>query len=156
MAFDAFLKVDGIQGESTDKNHPNEIQISSYSWGVSNPTSVGSGSGGAGTGKASFQDVSFSSPVSKAGPNLMLACAIGKHIPSALLTLRKGGGGGLEFVKIRLQDVLVSSYSDGGDAVHDDRPTDEFSLAFGSIDFTYTAQTGEVVESSVDLRGVGG
>ena len=36
MAFDAFLKIEGIEGESTDKVHPGEIEIQSFSWGVSN------------------------------------------------------------------------------------------------------------------------
>jgi type VI secretion system secreted protein Hcp len=156
MAFDAFLKLDGIQGESQDRNHANEIEIESYSWNVSNPTSVGSGSGGGGTGKASFSDLHLTSLVSAAGPNLMLACATGRHLPSALLTIRKGGGNGLEFLKIRLSDVLVSSFEESGDANgHDDRPTDSFSLAFGRIDVTYTAQNGATTETSFDLR-VGG
>ena len=36
MAFDAFLKIEGIEGESTDKTHPGEIEIESFSWGVAN------------------------------------------------------------------------------------------------------------------------
>ena len=50
MAFDAFLKIDGIEGESTDKTHPGEIEIQSFSWGVSNTASGGAGGGG-GAGK---------------------------------------------------------------------------------------------------------
>lgn len=155
MAFDAFLKLDGIDGESTDRNHPGEIEVLSFSWGVANPSSGGTGSGGGGAGKASFQDMSFQSFVSKAGPNLMLACATGKHLPAALLTLRKSGGGGLEFIKIRLADVLVSSYSDGGDATAQaPKPTDTFALNFDRIDFLYTTQNGETVESTFDLRSI--
>ena len=90
MAFDAFLKIDGIDGESTDKFHPGEIEISSFSWGVTQTGSIGSGGGG-GAGKASFQDLHFSSSISKASPNLMIACATGEHIKEATLTVRKGG-----------------------------------------------------------------
>ena len=79
MAFDAFLKLDGIPGESNDKSHPNEIEIESYSWGVSNSGSLGSGGGG-GAGKASFTDMNFTAPASAAGPLLAAACATGKHI----------------------------------------------------------------------------
>ena len=151
MAFDAFLKIEGIEGESTDKTHPGEIEIQSFSWGVSNTSSGGVGGGG-GAGKASFTDMSFQSALSKAGPSLMLACATGRHLPSATLTCRKGGDKGIEFLKIKLSDILVSSYQDGGSAGAD-FPEDSFSLNFTKIDFLYTVQrTGETVESSFDLR----
>jgi type VI secretion system secreted protein Hcp len=151
MAFDAFLKIEGIEGESTDKTHPGEIEVSSFSWGVSNPTSIGSGGGGS-TGKAVLQDFHFGMPTSKASPNLMLACATGRHTPQATLTLRRGT---FEFLKIKLSDCLVSSYELGGDntSASDDpnSPLDQLSLAFVKIDFLYTVQrTGETVESSFD------
>jgi type VI secretion system secreted protein Hcp len=159
MAFDAFLKLDGIPGESQDKNHPNEIEIESYSWGLSNSGSLGSGGGG-GAGKASFQDMSFTSLASAAGPLLAAACATGRHIANAVLTLRKsgGGGGGLEFIKIKLEDVLVSSYSQGGAADGQaSRPSEDFSLNFAKITFDYYpqaagGQAGTPVEFNFDLR----
>ena len=45
MAFDAFLKIDGIDGESLDKNHKDEIEIDSYSWGVANTGCFGTAAG---------------------------------------------------------------------------------------------------------------
>jgi type VI secretion system secreted protein Hcp len=155
MAFDAFLKIEGIDGESTDKAHPGEIEILSYSWGVTNTGSAGSGGGG-GAGKAVFQDIHFTTHLSKASPNLMLACATGRHLQKATLTCRKAGGGGnsVEFLVITLTDCLVSSYQDGGTAGgQDDVPVDEFSLNFAKIDFRYTQpRTGEVVETTFDLN----
>jgi len=151
MAFDAFLKIEGIEGESTDKVHPGEIEIQSFSWGVSN-TASGPAGGGGGAGKASFTDMNFTSALSKAAPNLMLACATGRHFPSATLTCRKSGDKGVEFLKIKLSDILVSSYQNGGSAGAD-VPEDLFSLNFTKIDFLYTvARTGETVETQFDLR----
>jgi type VI secretion system secreted protein Hcp len=155
MAFDAFLKIEGIEGESTDKTHPGEIEVSSFSWGVSNPTSIGSGGGGGGAGKAAVQDFHFGMATSKASPNLMLACATGRRSPSATLTLRRGT---FEFVKIRLSDCIVSSYDLGGDNTsasdNPNSPLDQMSLAFAKIDFLYTVQrTGEMIETTFDLRG---
>ena len=138
MAFDAFLKIEGIDGESTDKAHPGEIEISSFSWGVANTGGASSGGGG-GAGKAVAQDFHFSSAVSKASPNLMLACATGRHFNKATLSCRKAGGGQFEFLKIRLDDCLISSYQTGGRAGDGDVvPSDQFSLAFAKIDFLYT------------------
>ncbi len=42
-AVDYFLKIDGIQGESQDKTHKNEIQLDSFSWGATNAGTVGDG-----------------------------------------------------------------------------------------------------------------
>ena len=164
MAFDAFLKIEDsqgnilIKGESTDKNHPDEIEVDSYSWGVTNTGSASSGGGG-GAGKAVSQDFHFTTPMSKASPNLMLACATGRHFPAALLTCRKAGGTSqVEFLKIKLTDILVSSYQTGGDAEGSDPvPTDQFSLSFAKIDFLYTQpRTGEVVETSFDFSSPAG
>ena len=152
MAFDAFLKIDGIDGESNDKFHKGEIEISSFSWGVSN-TGTGNVGGGGGAGKASFQDLHFASSISKASPLLAKNCATGEHIKEATLTVRKGGGEkGFEFMKIKLNDVLVSSYANGGSA-GDGLPSDQFSLNFVKIDFLYTVErTGETTEFVFDQR----
>jgi type VI secretion system secreted protein Hcp len=153
MAFDAFLKIEGIEGESTDKIHPGEIEISSFSWGVEN-TATASGGGG-GTGKATPQDFHFNSSVSKASPSLMLACATGRHFQKATLTCRKAGTTSLaaEFIKIRLEDCLISSYDTGGTAnIDEGGPTDQFSINFAKIDFLYTVlKTGEMVEATFDF-----
>ena len=91
MAFDIFLKIDGIKGESSDAQHREEIEPASFSWGVSQQGSTSVG-GGAGAGKASFQDLHVVMNVSRASPQLFLACAEGRHIKTAVLTCRKAGG----------------------------------------------------------------
>ena len=104
-----------------------------------------------------LQDFHFTALTSKASPNLMLACAIGRHFQRATLTCRKAGGSGqVEFLKIKLDDCLVSSYDIGGTpAGQDALPTDQFSLNFVKIDFLYTnARTGETVETTFDGRGL--
>lgn len=157
MAYDAFLKIEGIIGESTDQTHEGWIDIESFSWGVTNAGSL-SGGGGGGAGRASFQDVHFTAPTSKASPNLMLACATGRHFQKAQLSLVKAQGSkGFEFVKLEFDDVLVTSYQSGGASGGEDRPTDAFSLNFVKIDFEYITQNadgsaGEIVEASFDLR----
>lgn len=108
MAVDMFLKLDGIKGESADAKHKDEIQIQSFSWGMSQTGTHGAGGGG-GAGKVSVQDISVSKLVDKSSPELMLACANGKHIKEGLLSVRKAGEKPLEYMKIKLTDVLVSS-----------------------------------------------
>jgi type VI secretion system secreted protein Hcp len=138
MASDIFLNLDGIDGESRAQGHENEIDIESFSWGVSNSGSLASGSGG-GAGKASFQDFHFEKRFDKASPSLMKACATGEHIREATLTCRKGGENQVEFLKIKLTDVLVSSYDSAGSS-DGDRPGDSFALNFAKIEVTYAQQ----------------
>jgi type VI secretion system secreted protein Hcp len=165
MAFDAFLKIEGIRGESTDRAHPDEIEIESFSWGETNTGSAGGGGGG-GAGKAVAQDFHFTMATSKASPNLMLACATGRHLPQAVLTCRKSGGSGIEFLKIKLSDIIVSSYDIGSHlldegysllAGDESGPTDQMSLNFVKIDFLYTVErTGETVETTFDFTAFTG
>ncbi len=134
MAVDYFLKIDGIPGESTDRQHKGEIQVDSWSMGESN--SGGSVTGGGGAGKVSFQDFHFTSKLSKASTLLMLHCANGRHIPSAVLTARKAGR--FEFLFVKMSDVLVSSIATGESegAV----PEDSVSLSFAKIEVDYKEQ----------------
>src|SRR5215216_4001780 len=89
-ASDYLLEIEGVKGESSDKKHPGTIEVESFSWGVTNSGSHAGGAGG-GAGKASFQDVHFTSSVNKSSPLLMLACASGQHIKKAVLFVRKQG-----------------------------------------------------------------
>ena len=157
MAFDAFLKLDGIKGESQDSKHKDEIEIESFSWGVTQSGTLAFG-GGAGAGKAQFQDFHFTTNVSKASPQLFVKCATGEHLKDGTLTLRKAGGDGrgVEFYKITLSDVLVSSYQNGGSA-GGDVPTDQFSLNFTKIAYSFSTQNadgqiGETINGGFDLK----
>src|SRR4029450_9835094 len=136
-AFDYFLRVDGIQGESADAKHKGEIEVLSWSWGETQAT--GSPSSGGGAGKVEMSDLTVVTHVSKASPRLLLACATGKHIKSAVLTGRKAGKGQAEFLTFSLSDVLVSGYQTGGATA--EAPLDSISLNFSKIEMTYREQT---------------
>jgi len=139
MAFDSFLKIDGIKGESLDSKHKDEIEILSFGFGAANTGAHGAGGGGA--GKVSFQDFHFVTRLDRASPRLLLACAKGEHIKEATLTLRKAGKGQLEYLKIKLTEVFVSSYQLGGSSEGgDDVPFGELSLNFVKLRVDYTEQ----------------
>jgi type VI secretion system secreted protein Hcp len=152
MAVDIFLKLDGIAGESKDKTHGGEIEIMSWSWGASNAGSAASG-GGMGTGKVSMQDITFVKKLDKGSSKLLLHCASGKHIPTADFAMRKstGDGGQKEYLKIKLADVMISSYSigDSGDEI----PNETVSINFGKIQFEYFEQDNKGTLTSTGLVG---
>ena len=138
MAESWFLKIDGIQGESLDKVHKGEIDVESWSWGVVNEGSPGSGSGG-GSGRASFQDFHFVTRISKASPQLFLSCATGVHHKDATLSGRRGGDKTSgDFLKYKLSDVQVTSVQHAGGG--SDLPIEQFSLSYGRFEITFTPQ----------------
>ena len=137
-ASDYFLKIEGVDGESTDAKHKGQIEIDSFSWGVSNS---GSMAGGGGSGKASFSDLHFTKTVDKSSPKLMEAVATGEHLRSVDLVVRKAGGEQLEYYKIELQDVVISGYSTTGSS--GEAPSESISLNFSKIVFEYTPQNAD-------------
>jgi type VI secretion system secreted protein Hcp len=136
---DMFLKIEGIDGESPDDKHKNEIQIDSFNFGAANAGSGGTNLG-SGTGKVHIQDIHFTKQIDKASPNLFINCCSGKHIPTAVLTVRKAGENPQDYFTITLTDVLISSHSicgHGGSGV----PSDSFSLNFAKVKHEYKTQT---------------
>ena len=136
MAVDVFLKLGDIKGESTDAKHADEIDVLSWSWGVSQPGTAASG-GGAGTGKVSFSDLNFTHNVDKASPLLMKACATGQHVKEATLVSRKAGKGQQEYLIIKMSDILVTGVQPSSAGEH---PMENVSIRFAKIDLEYKPQ----------------
>src|SRR5918992_6143919 len=97
-AIDYFLKIDGIAGESPDSKHKGEIDVESWSWGETHAAPPGPVGGGSGAGKVQMHDLHVTANMSKASPQLMLACASGTQLKSAVLTGRRAGASQLEFL----------------------------------------------------------
>jgi type VI secretion system secreted protein Hcp len=138
MAVDMFIKIGDLKGESRDKVHVGKIDVLAWSWGVSNSGSAHNG-GGAGSGKANVQDLSFTKPIDKCSPSLLLACCKGTHYTDATLIVRKAGGTPLEYLKITLSEVLVSNVSTGGNG-GEDRLTENVTLNFAKVKVDYVEQ----------------
>lgn len=159
MAFDAFLKIDGVEGESTRKGFEKQIELLSFSWGASNPTSIGAG-GGAGAGKASLSSFNFMKLTDASSPALFQACCSGKHFPKAKVVLHKAGGdAAVDYLVYEFEKCFVESVQWSGSSGGDDRPTEAVSLAFGKVTITYVAQTvtgakGSPVVGSWDVMAV--
>jgi type VI secretion system secreted protein Hcp len=138
MAVDMFMKLDPLKGESKDKVHKEEIDVLAWSWGASNSGTAHYGTG-AGAGKASIQDLSFTKWVDNSTPDLMKSCIKGTHIDKAILTVRKAGDNPLEYIVITMTDVMVTSLSTGGSG-GEDRLTENVTLNFAEFKLVYTNQ----------------
>ena len=137
MAIDNFLRLDGIEGEATHRDHRGEIELLSWSWGMNNEPASGGG-GGSGVGRAKAQSLLFVHRYDKASPPLLRQAATGRHIATAVLSARRSGAGTRDFLKITLREVIVTSLqmADNGDG-----PIEQVALNFAEIAFDYTPQS---------------
>ena len=92
MAYDAFLKLNGVTGESQKEGHTGQIELMSFSWGASNPTTVAVGTGLA-AGKVSLSDFSVMKVTDKASPTLFRTAAPANTIDKASVFIQKATGG---------------------------------------------------------------
>lgn len=149
MAYDAFMWLKGgapeAKGETTDKTYKDKsaFEIYSFSWGASNPVSIGSSSGGAGAGKVSISSFNVMKKTDSASPALFLNCCKGQHFTEAHVVLRKAGGEALEYLTYDFEEVFVESIQWSGSSGGDDTPTESVSFAFGKVDLKYTPQKGK-------------
>jgi type VI secretion system secreted protein Hcp len=136
MAVDFFLKLDGIDGESLDDKHKNEITVMSFSWGASQTTSV-SGSGGSGAGKASLADLSIMKNYDAASAPMYKALLLGTHIKTGVLTAVKSGGDGSPFLTISLGEIFITSIQISGSS---EIPMESVSMSYNTIKTQYGQQ----------------
>jgi type VI secretion system secreted protein Hcp len=145
MSSDFHIKFDGVDGESTHKEHKGEIQLLAWSWGVSQSSGAGSG-GGSGRGKATPGDFVFTHLYDKASPVLAKQCVSGKHFKEAKLTARKAGEGQKAYLVITLKEVFISSLSPSASGEGD--IIEQVSCSYKDIDYAYKPQD--------DKGGLGG
>lgn len=136
MPVQMFLKLAGVEGESTDAKHKGEIDVLAWSWGLSQEGSSSTGGGG-GAGRVKVENISIQKLIDLASPLLLSFSATGKHISDGTLTTRKAGKGAAEFLLFKMTDVIVTSVNV---AVSKDgaQPTAEsISLSFRKVEFDY-------------------
>jgi len=139
MAVDFFLNIPGVKGESKDDAHKDEIEVLAWSWGMSQSGTMHSGTGG-GTGKVSVQDFNITKYVDKSTPNLMQKCCTGKHYDEVIFTARKAGDKPLEYVKLTMNEVIVTAANTGGSG-GEEQVTENISLNFAKYKYEYTPQS---------------
>jgi type VI secretion system secreted protein Hcp len=142
MAFDTFLDIKEVPGESTAKGFEGKTEIYSFSWGASNPATIGSGTGGGGAGKVSISSFNIMKRSDAASPLLFQACCRGDHYPTAIVTMRKAGGTGGQtpFLIYTFTTVYVDSIQWSGSSGGDDTPTESVSFSFGKVEVEYKPQ----------------
>ena len=139
MAVDMFMKMEPLKGESRDSKHKEEIDVLAWSWGMSQSGTTHMGGGG-GAGKVNVQDLSFTKYVDKSSCDIFLACCNGQHFKEGTLVVRKAGKDPLEYLTIKMEEIIISSVSTGGSG-GEDRLTENVTLNFAKVKFEYDPQT---------------
>lgn len=142
MAFDTFLKIDGVPGESTDDKHKDWIEVLSFNHGMSQPVSAtASSTGGATAERTEHQDFSIVKHLDKASPKLYELCSSGKHIAKVNIEMCRAGGDKLKYMEVNMEQVIISNVAPGGSTKGPDSfPTESVSFNYGKIKWTYTQQ----------------
>jgi type VI secretion system secreted protein Hcp len=146
MAVDIFLVIPGVKGETADTDFAkqNAIDVSGWSWGMSQSGSAGQG-GGSGVGKVNVSDIVVTKYVDKASPALMAACCAGTAYGTSASTpvtisMRKAGGTNpLVYMVISLFNVTVSLVSPTTNSTND-MQAETINLHFGAFQVVYTPQ----------------
>ncbi len=143
MPFDAYLHIEGVEGESTSKGMEKKIDIISFSFGASNPSTVSSGKGGLSAGKVSVSGFNVMKKMDTSSNTLFAHCCTGDHFPKAKVTLRKAtgkDGGQKPFLEYEFEHVMVDSIQWSGSSGGDDSPTESVQFAFANFKTTYYLQ----------------
>jgi type VI secretion system secreted protein Hcp len=146
-ADDVFLKLEGVQGESTDARHKGEIDILSYTQTFTGPFARSASGTGAGAGKTICGPVTLKKFVDVSSPDLILNVAIGLHIPTAVITFRRPGGANQpEYYRVTLEDVIVTEIEQTESKIDASNPAaartiEKVSLIGRRLRFDYVQQT---------------
>jgi len=104
--------------------------ILSWSWGVTNPGTIGSGSGGAGSGKVTLSDFNLMKRIDPLSTELFRAAATGSHYPEVTISVPIGAPGTPFAIDYTLKQVFVTSLQQSGSAGN---ASESVSLAYGAL-----------------------
>jgi type VI secretion system secreted protein Hcp len=142
MAFDAFLQIEKIPGESSDSKYSDWIEILSYSHGVSHPSGGEvSGTGGALTGRCDHSPITIVKKLDSSSPKIAEFCSLGDTVGKVTLTLNRASGDKLPYMEYKLGEAYITGVNPSGSADGEDlTPLEEVAFIYGTITWTYTKQ----------------
>lgn len=154
MAFDCFLKIDGIPGESADDKHAEWIEVLSYSHGMSQQSSCSTAGGqNRSAGRCDHQDLSVVKPLDKSSPKLAVYCSNGTPISEIRMELCGANGEKQKYMEYVLSDVIISSVRPGGSAQSSENvPLEEVTLNYSKIEWIYTELDPKTLKPKGDIK----
>ncbi|GAA5182394.1 type VI secretion system receptor/chaperone Hcp [Niveibacterium umoris] len=141
---DMFAKIEGtkqgvIKGESVDPQHPDEIHVLSWAWGMdASQEALGTRSG-----RTSMQELEITKRVDSATTPLMAALRNNELIKKLTLTVRKSGGvDALDYFSITLEKARITHQRiEGGNEADSTVLSEVIRVGFQKIAVQYQPQT---------------
>ena len=141
MAFDGFIKIDGIPGESTDSEHKDWIEVISFDHQLEQPASATASSvGGATAERVNHGTFNFTHLLDKASPKLYDAVDTGRHLKEIKFELWRAGGDKVKYFEITFEQAIISRVKPRGASTDDGFPSEEVSISYGKIKWNYIQQ----------------
>ena len=139
MAFDAFMYISSIEGESKDDRHKGWIEILEYGLGKRQRiTKAPSRFGGACAERADFLNLVIKKEMDVSTPILSLACAEGRHIDKVELDICRAGGDKMSFMQYRFRNCIIRLVSTLGNTYQN---LDLVWMDYGAVQWDYTQQS---------------
>jgi type VI secretion system secreted protein Hcp len=142
MTINAYLKLDGIQGECQTAGHEGEIELRDWRWGSDQVLNIGSQTSGAGAGKIKFRPLAVTKAVDTTSPALFMAEASGRAFATGHLTILWSLGsspGAFDYLKLELKVLAIKSIALSPAEV----PIEEIEIEFGSVKMTLVPESAE-------------
>lgn len=161
MAFDGFLIIDGIKGESPDSSYPGTgvgnmgtalsnfnitleaqpancswIDAKNFTWGVESKATTSTG-GGLAAGRAALSELTFDQTIHRGSPTMWGYCCIGKHIKSCVFIARKSIGEAkpVEFLVIGFENCMITKVETSGSG--DELPAEKVNITYKKCTISY-------------------
>jgi type VI secretion system secreted protein Hcp len=137
-AMPAFMKLGDVAGEATDKDHQDWIILQSMSSPIHRSIPQGAKDQQRTKGETTLGDIVVVRQLDKSSTKLAEACANGTFFSSVEIHFCATVGNKQEpYLKYVLSDVIVTSYSFHGNSSGDPIPSEEVTLGFSKIEWTY-------------------
>lgn len=163
MAFDAFLQIDGIPGESTDSAHTDWVEVIDYEHLMAQKlAATASSSGARASERATHGEFRILKDLDKTSPKLAVALNQGSSIAKVRMELCRATGEKQCYMVYEMKDVIVSRIQVQGISVTPGTPADSegrsvpveyIDFAYGEIEWTYTVTDKKTGAAAGDVSG---
>jgi type VI secretion system secreted protein Hcp len=141
----AFLNIPSIPGEATDANHPNQINVLSWSLGALGPN-VAQGcdtSGASSSPNASAQQLTVVMPIDKASPSLAQAAEGSTDLGPITLSVTKSSPGQspVDYLVYTFEHVFTTKIDWSGPG--DEGPEESITFVYGKLGIKYYPQNSD-------------
>jgi type VI secretion system secreted protein Hcp len=116
------------------------VQIRQFSLDVEHPTSIGSASAGAGTGKAMLNPAVIEKSVDTMSRSLFTLSATGSPLTKMQLYIRKAGAAGGKPYLLYVFNMVFVSKIDWSASSDDEQPLERVTFAYGALALAYYPQ----------------